>query len=124
MYIYVYMYVYNSPVKALVRPPYLWSGDSQGQETFLAPSVDNQIHNFDTEYSNHHPSLTTVRSKGLSSGELFCGRSQQSLFPILYFHLRWKTLSVPSIYRIRLNIKIMFYRLFSNKMIALLCKYV
>ena len=29
--------------------------DSQGQETFLAPSIDNQTCNYDKECSNHHP---------------------------------------------------------------------
>ena len=28
-----------------------WSGDSQGEETFLAPSADNQTRNYDTECS-------------------------------------------------------------------------
>ena len=29
-------------------PPHPGRGDSQGQETFLAPPVDNQTHNYDT----------------------------------------------------------------------------
>ena len=80
MYIYIYIYVHNLPANALVRLPYLRSGDSQGRETFLAPSVDNQIHNYNTECSNHHPSPTIIRLKGLSSGELFCGRSRKVCF--------------------------------------------
>ena len=32
------------------------SRDTQGQETFLAPSADEQTRNYDTECSNHHPS--------------------------------------------------------------------
>ena len=39
MYIYKYIYIYL-PVKSIVRLPHPWSGDSQGQETFLAPSAD------------------------------------------------------------------------------------
>ena len=35
--------------------------DSQGQETFLPPSADKQIHNYDKESSNHHPSISTLR---------------------------------------------------------------
>ena len=31
------------------------SGDSQGQETVLAPSADKKTSNYDTECSNHHP---------------------------------------------------------------------
>ena len=31
----------NLPVNAIVRLPYPWSGDSHGQEMFLAPSADN-----------------------------------------------------------------------------------
>ena len=38
----------------VVRLPHPWSGDSQGQETFLAPSADKQTRNYDTECSNHH----------------------------------------------------------------------
>ena len=30
---------------AIVRLPYPWSGDSQGQETFLAPPTDKQTRN-------------------------------------------------------------------------------
>ena len=38
------MYVYtNLPVNAIVRLPYPRSGDSQGQETFLAPSISISI---------------------------------------------------------------------------------
>ena len=29
-------------------------------------SADKQTRNYDTECSNHHPSLSTLRSKGLS----------------------------------------------------------
>ena len=39
MYIYIYT---NLPVNAIVRLPHPRSGDSQGQETFLAPSADKQ----------------------------------------------------------------------------------
>ena len=48
MYIYIYIYV-------KVRLPHLRSKDSQGQETFSAPSADYQTRNYDTECSNHHP---------------------------------------------------------------------
>ena len=74
MYIYnlnIYVHIYtNLPVNAIVHLFYLWSGDSQGQETFLAPSADKQAHNYDTECSNHHPSLSTLRSKGLSHSKM------------------------------------------------------
>ena len=40
-YIYIYVYIYrNLPVNAIVRLPHPPSGDSQGQETFLAPSAE------------------------------------------------------------------------------------
>ena len=55
----------NLPVNNTVRLPHPRSGDSQDQETFLAPSADKQTRNYDTECSNHHPSLSTLRSKGL-----------------------------------------------------------
>ena len=66
MYIYIYKFYRNLPVSAIDRLPHLRSGDSQGQETFLAPSMDKQTHNYDIECSNHHPSSSTLRSKGLS----------------------------------------------------------
>ena len=39
-------------------------GDSQDQETFLALSADNKTRNYDTECSNHHPSINT-KVKGI-----------------------------------------------------------
>ena len=60
----------NLPVNAIVRLPHSQSGDSQGQETFLAPSADKQTRNHDTECSNHHPSLSTPRPKGLSHSKM------------------------------------------------------
>ena len=44
----------------MVKLPHPRSGDSQGQETFLAPSADKQTRNYDTECLNHHPSLSTL----------------------------------------------------------------
>ena len=38
----------NLPVNAIVRPLHPQIGDSQGQETFLAPSTDKQSRNYDT----------------------------------------------------------------------------
>ena len=45
MYIHIFSYMYihiyaNLPVKVIVRLPHPRSVDSQGQETFLAPSAD------------------------------------------------------------------------------------
>ena len=37
----------NLPVNAIVRLRHPRSEDSQGQETFLAPSADKQTHNHD-----------------------------------------------------------------------------
>ena len=46
----IYIHIYtNLPVNAIVRLPHPRSGDSQGEETFLAPSADNQAHNYDTK---------------------------------------------------------------------------
>ena len=56
----------NIPVDVIVRLPHPRSGHSQAQETFLAPSGDKQTCNYDMECSNHHPSLSTLRPKGLS----------------------------------------------------------
>ena len=47
--IHIYIYIYtNLPVDVIVRLPHPRSGDSQGQETFLAPSADKQTRNYDT----------------------------------------------------------------------------
>ena len=40
MHVYMYVYIY------IVRLPHPRSGDSQGKETFLAPSADKQTRNF------------------------------------------------------------------------------
>ena len=78
-YIYIYIHIYinihnniytNLPVNAIGRLPQPRRGDSQGQETFLVPSADKQTHNYDTECSNHHPSLSTRRSKGLRHSKM------------------------------------------------------
>ena len=66
MYIYTYtylvIYIYtNLAVDVIVRLSHPRSGDSRGQETFLAPTADKQTRNYDIEYSNHHPSLSTLR---------------------------------------------------------------
>ena len=50
MYLYVYLYIYICIYirNAIVRLPYLRSGDSQGQETFSATSAEKQTRNHDT----------------------------------------------------------------------------
>ena len=53
-YIHIYIYIYthtNLPVNAIVRLPHPWSGDSQGQEKFLAPSAEKRTQSYDTEQS-------------------------------------------------------------------------
>ena len=56
----------NVPVNVIDRLPNHWSKDSQGQQTFLAPSLDKQTGDHDIECSNHHPFLSTLRPRGLS----------------------------------------------------------
>ena len=60
----------NLPVNPIVRLPHPRSGDSQDQETFLAPSADKQTHNHDIECSNHHPYLSTLRSQRFSRSKM------------------------------------------------------
>ena len=60
----------NLPVDVIVTPPHPRRRDSQGQETFLAPSADKQTRNYDTQCSIHHPTLSTVRPKGLSHSKM------------------------------------------------------
>ena len=50
-YIYIYIYIYKITSKCYSQTIPSSSGDSQGSETFLAPSADNQIRNYDTECS-------------------------------------------------------------------------
>ena len=57
----------------IVRLPHPGSGDTQGQETFLAPSADKPTRNDDIERSNHHPSLSSLRPKGLSRSKMKWG---------------------------------------------------
>ena len=52
--VYIYIHTYKHTyihtyihICAIIRLPHPWSRDSQGQETLLAPSADNQIHNYD-----------------------------------------------------------------------------
>ena len=56
----------NLTVDVIVRLPHTQIGNSQGQETFLAPSAERQTRHYDIECLKHHPSLSTVRPKGLS----------------------------------------------------------
>ena len=65
VYIYIYIYIYiNLPVNAKVRLPHPWSGGSQDQGTFLAPSADKQTRNYDTVLKA--PSLpTNPKAKGI-----------------------------------------------------------
>ena len=65
LFINIYIYI-NLPVNAIVRLLHPRSGDSQGQETFIALSADKQTRSYETECSNHHPSLSTRWPKGLS----------------------------------------------------------
>ena len=60
----------NIPVDLIVTLPHPLSGDSQAQETFLALSTDKKTPNYDIECSNHHPSLSTLRPKGLSGSKM------------------------------------------------------
>ena len=60
----------NLAVNVIVSLPHPRSRDSQGQEAFLVPSVDEQTRNCDIECWNHHPSLTNLRSKGLSRSKV------------------------------------------------------
>ena len=54
----------------IVRLPHPQSGDTQGQETFLASSADKPTYNYDIECPNHHPSSSNLRPKGLSRSKM------------------------------------------------------
>ena len=63
----IYTYL---PVDVIVRLRHRRTGDSQGQETFLAPSADKKTRNYDIECSKHHSSLSTRKPKGLSRSKM------------------------------------------------------
>ena len=44
--------------------------NNHGQKTFLAPSADKQTRSYNTKWSNHHPSISTLRPKGLSRSKM------------------------------------------------------
>ena len=54
----------------IVRLPDPRIGDSQGHKKFLAASADKQTRKYDIERKNHHPSLSTLRPKGLSRSKM------------------------------------------------------
>ena len=60
----------NSTVHVIVRLPHPWSVDGQNHERFLAPSADKKSRNCDIQCSNHHPSLSNLRSEGLSRSKM------------------------------------------------------
>ena len=70
--IYIHTYIHILMYIQIIVPDdsiMLWNFkcyNSQGQEKFLAPSADKQTHNQETEFSKHHPFLSTLRSKELS----------------------------------------------------------
>ena len=63
----------------IARLPDTWSGDTHDQETFLASYAEEEIQNYDTECSNHHPSLSTLRLKGLSLSKMKWGAISTNL---------------------------------------------
>ena len=60
----------NIPVDVIVRVPHPRNWDSQGQDTFLAASAGKQTRSYDIDWSNYHPSLSTLRPKGLSRSKM------------------------------------------------------
>ena len=69
----------NLPMDVIFRLPHIRSGDSHGQETFLAPSADKQTRNYDIECWNHYPSLLTPRPKWLSRSKMKWGAISTNL---------------------------------------------
>ena len=54
----------------IVRLAHPRGGYSHDKETFLAPSTDKETLHYDAECSNSHPSLSSLRSKGLSPSKM------------------------------------------------------
>ena len=68
---YMYIHIYAKlPVNVIVRLPHPRSGDSQGHETFLAPSAYKETRNYETDCSNHHLPLPILSSKGFSRSKM------------------------------------------------------
>ena len=74
-------------VNAIVRLTHLRSKDSHRQETFSAPSADKQTWNYDIECPNHCPSLSSSRSKGLSSSKIKWWATNTNLLVNVIFRL-------------------------------------
>ena len=84
----IYIYIYtNLSVDELVRLPHPRSEDSQGQGAFLAPSADKQTHNYDTECSNHNPSLSTLRPKRLSRSKMKLWAIYKFIYIYIYIYI-------------------------------------
>ena len=58
------------PVDGTVRLPHSRTGNSHGQDTFLAPSAHKSTRNYHIECSNHHTPLSTLRPKRLSRSKM------------------------------------------------------
>ena len=56
----------NISADVIFRLPHAPTVNREGQETFLAPSINKPTRNYDIERSNHHPSIPTLRTNGLS----------------------------------------------------------
>ena len=60
----------NLPVDVIVRLPHPRSRDSQDQKKFLAPFGDKQTRDYDIEFSNQHPSVSTLTRNRLSRSKM------------------------------------------------------
>ena len=60
----------NLSVIAISRLSHPQSRMNQGQQTLLAPFPDQEAHNYERDYSCHHPSLSIPRSKRLSHSKM------------------------------------------------------
>ena len=63
-------YIYKFISKSHSQTTHPWIVKSHDEGTFLALFVDNQSHNYDTECSNHHPSVSILRSNCLSRSKM------------------------------------------------------
>ena len=64
----IHIYKFTSGCHSQSTPPQEWI--IQDKETFLAPFGDKQTRNYDIERSKNHPSLSTLRPKGLSHSKI------------------------------------------------------
>ena len=72
---YVYIHKFTCECHSQTTSSSVWRPENKGQKTrarkfFLVLSADKETCNYDIECSDHHPSLSTLRPKGVSRNKI------------------------------------------------------